>query len=241
MHRSLHFQLIAIVVSTVTVVLAITAGRRQPPHRARHRAGPARARRAVLRAVDSLWTTSPPPSCARSSSPWCAATVRSRRSTSSACATRRPTSTSPRATPDAIGRRIAQRRAGRAARPARRAVARAAGTGRRERLADQHAAQPQRLGAGRGAGRRAVRRCGPPHAAHPLDRRRPARHLDRAHLGAVDDLPRAPRGATGGCPGRRHAAGRARRPRGARRCRAPAASSAFSPSASTPWSRACRC
>jgi two-component system NtrC family sensor kinase len=60
MFRSLHFQLIAIVVSTVTVVLAISQGvdshftERAIEQDLRERA------RIVLRAVDSLWTSAPP-------------------------------------------------------------------------------------------------------------------------------------------------------------------------------------
>jgi len=60
MYRSLHFQLIAIVVSTVSVVLAISQGvdshltERAIEQDLRERAG------LVLRAVDSLWSSSPP-------------------------------------------------------------------------------------------------------------------------------------------------------------------------------------
>lgn len=60
MYRSLHFQLIAIVVSTVSVVLAISQGvdsrltERAIEQDLRERAG------LVLRAVNSLWSNSPP-------------------------------------------------------------------------------------------------------------------------------------------------------------------------------------
>src|SRR5262245_58737417 len=60
MFRSLHFQLLAIVVSTVTVVLAILQGvdshftERAIEQDLRERA------QLALQAVDSLWNTSPP-------------------------------------------------------------------------------------------------------------------------------------------------------------------------------------
>src|SRR5215470_489695 len=60
MYRSLHFQLIAIVVSTVSVVLAVSQGvdshftDRAIEQDLRERA------ELVLRAVDELWTTSTP-------------------------------------------------------------------------------------------------------------------------------------------------------------------------------------
>ena len=60
MHRSLHFQLMAIVVCTVSVVLAITLGvESHLTERAIAQDLRARAELA-LSAVDSLWTTSPP-------------------------------------------------------------------------------------------------------------------------------------------------------------------------------------
>ena len=186
MHRSLHFQLIAIVVCTVSVVLAISQGVDSHLTERAIDAGPARARRAGAAGGRFAVEQVDAGRAARAArSPWCTATARSRRSTSSACTTRPPSvDVTTRDARCRLARRALERRRRWRSSHAHGALLAPAA---RSRTASAAGASACRSGAAArcvGAAQVDVQsaRRGAPDAAHPLDRRRRAGGVDRAHL-----------------------------------------------------------